>query len=202
MTFKKEDENMNDETTDEMIDESSPKPRKKPEKHKRPNKSKALSVNTNNGDNTKYLSHNLQISNLPSIDTADPQQVESRIEEYFTICAQNDMKPSMAGLALAIGVSRQTLWHWSIGDIREETHFNPIKKAVQILDAQMVDYMQNGKINPVSGIFLLKNNFGYKDQQDLVVTPNVPLGEKGNIEEIRGRYIDVLPEELTPAEPE
>jgi hypothetical protein len=32
--------------------------------------------------------------------------------------------------------------------------------------------MQNGKINPVSGIFLGKNNFSYQDKQEYVVTPN------------------------------
>jgi hypothetical protein len=32
--------------------------------------------------------------------------------------------------------------------------------------------MLNGKINPVSGIFLGKNNFQYVDKQDFVVTPN------------------------------
>lgn len=37
--------------------------------------------------------------------------------------------------------------------------------------------MQNGKVNPASGIFLGKNMFGYKDVQDVVVTPNNPLGD-------------------------
>jgi hypothetical protein len=33
-------------------------------------------------------------------------------------------------------------------------------------------YMMNGKINPVSGIFLGKNNYGYADKQEYVLTPN------------------------------
>ena len=166
------------------------------QKQKRPEKSKQMSVQTNPGDNTKYLNHNLQIATLPSIDTADEKQVEKRIYEYFQICADNDMKPSMAGMALAIGVTRETLWQWSVGNFRNDTHHNTIKKAVQMLDSQMVDYMQNGKINPVSGIFLMKNNFGYKDQQEVVVTPNAPLGEQVSAEELRERYIESVPEAL------
>lgn len=166
------------------------------QKQKRPEKSKQMSVQTNPGDNTKYLNHNLQIATLPSIDTADEKQVEKRIYEYFQICADNDMKPSMAGMALAIGVSRNTLWEWSVGGFRSDTHYDTIKKAVQMLDSQMVDYMQNGKINPVSGIFLMKNNFGYKDQQEVVVTPNAPLGEQVSAEELRERYIESVPEAL------
>ena len=170
----------------------------KREKQKRPNSSKNRSVQTEPGDNTKYLSHNLQIAQLPSIDTADPKQVEQRIFEYFSICTVNDMKPSMAGMALAIGVDRATLWSWSVGNTRSDTHYNTIKKAVQMLDSQMVDYMQNGKINPVSGIFLMKNNFGYKDQQEVVVKPEAPLGEQTSAEELRNKYIKGLPEESTP----
>ncbi len=169
-------------------------------KHKRPEKSKQMSVQTNPGDNTKYLNHNIQISMLPSIDTADPKQVEKRIYEYFQICGENDMKPSMAGMALAIGITREALWRWSVGDTRSDTHRNTIKKAVQMLDAQMVDYMQNGKINPVSGIFLMKNSFGYKDQQEVVVTPNAPLGDQVSPDELRERYIESMPEELPPSD--
>jgi hypothetical protein len=35
------------------------------------------------------------------------------------------------------------------------------------------NYMQNGKINPVSGIFLGKNHYGMQDKTEYVVTPNV-----------------------------
>jgi hypothetical protein len=34
------------------------------------------------------------------------------------------------------------------------------------------DYMLNGKVNPVAGIFLGKNLFQYRDQQEYVLTPN------------------------------
>lgn len=171
----------------------------KKEKAKRPEKSRQMSVQTNPGDNSKYLNHNLQIANLPSIDTANPKQVEKRIYEYFRICSENDMKPSMAGMALAIGVSRNTLWEWSVGGFRNDTHYDTIKKAVQMLDAQMVDYMQNGKINPVSGIFLMKNNFGYKDQQEVVVTPQAPLGEQRDVDSLRNEYMETVVEELPPS---
>lgn len=172
----------------------------KKEKQKRPEKSRQMSVQTNPGDNTKYLNHNIQIAMLPAIDTADPKQVEARIYEYFSICGKNDMKPSMAGMALAIGVSRQTLWNWGVGDTRDNAHLDLIKKAVQMLDSQMVDYMQNGKINPVSGIFLMKNSFGYKDQQEVVVTPSSPLGEQTDPDALREKYMSSLPEELPPSE--
>jgi hypothetical protein len=59
------------------------------------------------------------------------------------------------------------------------------------------NYMQNGKINPVAGIFLGKNNYGYKDQTEYVLTPN----QKNEIdaESIRKRYVLEAPED-TPSD--
>ena len=57
----------------------------------------------------------------------------------------------------------------------------------------MSSMMTEGKINPVVGIFLLKNSHGYKDQQDVVITPNNPL-ESEDPDQARKRYIEALPE--------
>ena len=51
--------------------------------------------------------------------------------------------------------------------------------------------MQNGKINPVSGIFLGKNNFGYQDKQDLVITPNTNTIEAADAETIAAKYAEL-----------
>ena len=49
-------------------------------------------------------------------------------------------------------------------------------------------YMNSGKINPVSGIFLGKNNFGYQDKTEYVVTPNTQH-DYYDPEDIRRRYL-------------
>ena len=49
------------------------------------------------------------------------------------------------------------------------------------------NYMQTGRINPVSGIFLGKNNFGYQDKQDVVITPNNPESDY-SAQDIASRY--------------
>lgn len=165
-------------------------------KQKRPKKSDQMSVKTEPGDNTKYLNHSLKIAELPKIDTKDNIQLQLRITEYFKICAEDDMKPSVAGLALAIGVDRKTIWQWTQGENSDRS--NTIKRAYAILDLQMNDYMQNGKINPVSGIFLMKNNFGYQDKQDVVITPNNPLGDTVDQRQLEEKYIEsVVDENLT-----
>ena len=49
--------------------------------------------------------------------------------------------------------------------------------------------MQNGKVNPVAGIFLGKNNYGYQDKTEYVLTPNAQQDSDYSADEIRQRYI-------------
>lgn len=130
---------------------------------------------TEDGDNRRYLNHSLAMWDWDAVDMKVPEQVEERIVKYFSLCAADDMKPSVAGLAVAFGVDRKTIWAWVNGVDSAYVPLasrNAIKKAHQLLNLQMENYMQNGKINPVAGIFLMKNNMGYRDQQEVVVTPN------------------------------
>lgn len=129
------------------------------------------------GDNRRYLRFSRLIANLPPIDISDPAQVEMRINEYFDYCEKNDMKPGMVGMASALGVEPNTLSSWKRGDFRGSTHSPVIKKAVMLLESMWEGYMQNGKVNPASGIFLAKNMFGYRDVIDLAPAQPQPLGE-------------------------
>lgn len=64
-----------------------------------------------------------------------------------------------------------------------------------MLNAAMEQYMAVGRINPVSGIFLLKNNHGYRDQSEQVVIRRDPY-ETGDPEEIARRYLAGMPAAL------
>ena len=146
------------------------------------------------GDNTKFLTHAMRVRALPRIDTSDPVQVENRITEYFTMCAVDDIKPTVKGFLNALRVAKSTLWEWKNGGYRADTHQAIIIEAYDMLEALWEDYMMNGKINPVSGIFLGKNNFGYSDKQELVVTPNAKGVEEVDPTVIEAKYAE-LPED-------
>lgn len=146
------------------------------------------------GDNARYLRYARVSLSLPPIDISDPRQVEQRINEYFDFCEQNDRKPSMLGIANWLGVSRDTLNSWKRGECRADTHSDLVKKTLGMLEEILVDYFQNGKVNPTSGIFLLKNMFGYRDVTEHVVTPPSPLQVDSNPEDIASKYAE-LPED-------
>ena len=159
-------------------------------------------LDISSSDTVKYIMQSLRIANLPNIDLQDPVAVQNRINDYFTIVAENEMKPTVAGLGLALnGMDRRRLWEirtGQYGNTRGETATLPksvtdvIKKAYKIMEELWENYMQNGKINPVSGIFLGKNNFGYQDKQDVVITPNTNPESDFSADDIKRRY--ALPE--------
>lgn len=150
------------------------------------------------GDNNKFTSVSLQLLNLPTIDLRDVKAVQGRLNEYFNLMAEKDMKPTIAGVALALGTTRQTLWaiknNQPMGGNGNMPNYptgvtDLIKKAYLLMENLWENYMVNGKINPVSGIFLGKNNYGYQDKTEYVVTPNVQQDNDYDPEAIRQRYL-------------
>ena len=155
-------------------------------------------LNVEAGDNTKYVMLGAKLFNLPPIDLKDPVQVNDRLNEFFQIHAEADMKPTVSGMGMALGLDRRRLWEIKTGvndrnrDLPTPTR-DSIKRAYEYMEILWENYMQNGKINPVSGIFLGKNNFGYQDKTEYVVTPNVNNDSDYNAEDIRARYLTDSP---------
>lgn len=149
-------------------------------------------LKTEPGDNSKYIRHALATLNLPPIDIANARQVEERIGWYFNHCIDNDMKPTVNGMCNALGIHRDTIHAWRTGEHRPDSHQAIILKAYRLLEELWEDYMQNGKINPVSGIFLAKNMFvGYSDKQEVVLTPNHSQMQETDIATIEAKYAEL-----------
>lgn len=149
--------------------------------------------NVNKGDNSRYLRHALASLNMPPIDISDPKQVQERVDWYFNHCVEDDMKPTVTGLGNALGVNRATLKNWADGTYRAKNgneHLNIVKRAYDLLAEMYEDYMMNGKINPVAGIFMGKNHFGYTDQQEVILTPNDPLGDTESTKQLQDKYVE------------
>lgn len=141
------------------------------------------------GDNARYLRHALGNFECPAINIEDIEQVEERIVWYFNHCGTNDMKPTVLGLCNALGIDKKTFYDWGQGNHRAITHSPLIKKTYHLLEELWESYMLNGKVNPVSGIFLGKNHFGYQDKQEMVLTPNNLLGDNVSEDDIKQRLL-------------
>ena len=158
-------------------------------KRNRPDLANFGAENVEPGDNSRYLRLAMVSLDLPPIDISDPVQVEQRIKDYFGFCADNDRKPSVVGMCNWLGITRETLGTWKRGEYRGGSHSDLINKAYTMLEELWTDYMMNGKVNPASGIFLGKNLFGYRDQQDVIITPPNPIGEAAEQKELAADYV-------------
>lgn len=142
------------------------------------------------GDNSKYLRHARMTMSLPPIDIANPKQVEERLDWYFNHCFESDMKPTVTGFCNSLGIDKQTLFNWKNGTYRADSHQAIILKAYKLLEELWENYMLNGKINPVSGIFLGKNMWNYSDKQEYVVTPNTSI-DSVDAKTIEAKYAEL-----------
>lgn len=151
------------------------------------------------GDNAKIMSINIALFNMQDIDMTNAQAVTGRLGEYFALYEQADLKPTVAGMAIALnGMSRQTLTAIAHDRVTGSTGYKSalppevtatIKKAYKMMENMWETYMNSGKINPVSGIFLGKNNYGYQDKTEYVLTPNTQNDSDYDAEDIRQRYL-------------
>ncbi len=149
------------------------------------------------GDNTRIVQTNMKFFDMPKVDLRDPDAVKQRLVEYFKIYGEADLKPTVAGMAMCLGVDRRRLWDIKTGnyvnvggyrDLPEET-VDLVKKAYDILETSMDNYANAGKINPVMAIFMMKNHFGYQDKTEYVLTPNQKQESDYDADEISKRYL-------------
>lgn len=90
------------------------------------------------------------------------EDMEEAIEKYFAEQDKKGMPYTVSGLALALDMTRETLLRYEENDIFSDT----IKRAKQKIE----EYVETRLF--VSGIatgviFNLKNNFGWKDKQEI-----------------------------------
>ena len=146
-------------------------------------------VTENKLTNADITRHNLELFKLPYIDPYyKPEAGINRITEYLEICIKNNMKPTVEGLATAFGVDRKTIYKWANNIDSDSLPVNfrtVVKKTYQLLNSNFTDLSINGKINPVISIFLMKNNFGYKDQTEVLQTTTT---ESSKADEVMNKY--------------
>ena len=110
--------------------------------------------------------------------TAD--DIENKINDYFNYCNENSKPFTMSGLALFLDCSRTTLYNYDkelikFKDISEDDKLrilNAVKRAKRMVEAYQEEQLFIGK-SPVGTIFSLKNNFNWKDAQEINNNTNI-----------------------------
>lgn len=143
----------------------------------------SLSSNISDDMNAQLLEHVFKYWNLPTAKTND--EIAQRVEFYFNDCYKHKLKPTLEGVALAIGITTETLKSWSEKESKSEfDRFLIAKRVRQILANFDASLLINGKLNPVAYIFRAKNYYGMKDQTESVVKHENNLGETKSADEL------------------
>src|SRR4051812_31303790 len=78
--------------------------------------------------------------------TYDPDEHLSGVAQYVELCKEKQFLPTIEGLAVHLGVSRQTLYDWSDEkSVRYQPEFSDILE--QLMAAQASQLVQNGLVN-------------------------------------------------------
>lgn len=97
------------------------------------------------------------------------EEMQAAIDKFFEDRDSQDRPYTITGLALALGfTSRQALLNYEgYTDEEDKPFFDTIKKAKGKVEDSVEEKLLSGKYNATGGIFNLKNNFDWKDKQEV-----------------------------------
>jgi len=141
---------------------------------------KIVAVDNDSVSINKQYGRNLKYDNLADLKTGIKKYVDDRNAKEKTL--------TMSSLAVALGLSRNTLVEYS----KKDAFHDAIKEAKILVEASQEDHLLNGK-NQVGSIFSLKNNFAWRDDKEVKITvQNIASITQGvQSEAIDGEIVDL-----------
>jgi hypothetical protein len=94
---------------------------------------------------------------------SDPEELQKLIDDYFANCEERGKPYTMGGLALHLGMDRNTLLAYS----KRDQFASTIKAARDTVNAYLEERLLAGGGNVAGPIFALKNNAGWVDRQEV-----------------------------------
>ncbi len=140
-----------------------------------------------------YIISALRKYDLKKCDLNNAKEVEYRIRWYFNLCEENDIIPTPAGVAQAIGITAATLRSWYEGSTRrKKVEYQEVAgRALTVIEEILSTLALKKKIDNVSFIFLSKNYFGLQDKRDYTLSANANT-EGETAESVRHKYADIM----------
>ena len=96
------------------------------------------------------------------------EDMQRDIEKYFAECDEKNKPYTVSGLAYALGTNRQTLINYE--DKRE--FVDTIKSAKAKIELFNEEMLYSKDVSTTGVIFNLKNNYGWKDKQEIEAEVN------------------------------
>jgi len=106
---------------------------------------------------------------------SNPEEMQAIIDAYFAerIASDPPKPPTISGLAYALEMTTESLRNYE----NRDQFFATVKRAKQRVEMSLEERLDASA--PTGAIFNLKNNFGWKDQQDHAFTGPVQVTISG-----------------------
>lgn len=143
-------------------------------------------------DISRCLRNCLAFYDMPIVQSDD--ECRERLYWFFDTCEKTGQLPTVEKMIMALGTIKQTVWNWEQGIGCSQVRMDMIKKAKEFIASFESEMVTEGKINPVVYIFRAKNYFGMKDQQDVVLKPESPLGSTVDQARLESTIVQELPD--------
>lgn len=103
----------------------------------------------------------------------DVRTLKKKIEDYYIECEERKVPLTFTGLALALGITRTTLLNYS----KDEEYSEIVLEAKARVEKSMEEMLLSGKGSATGIIFALKNNYSWKDRQEVDVQGKMSIEE-------------------------
>lgn len=114
--------------------------------------------------------------------------------EYFDLCANTQTVPTITSLALWLGVNKDTIYEHANNS---NSPFSDIlKNTITYCHSIMQNGTVEGKINPVTYIFISKNDYSMRDDKNITVSAT--QGSNINTQETADALRKQIENETTP----
>lgn len=144
-------------------------------------------VHTKPGDNAKYAGVLATILKWGPVDKSDVHALEERFWKFVDYCMENDVRITNQVTYLAMGITKDDVYHWENGQTRTPEHGELIKKVKSFCAGYREMLGADGKLNPVTLVWWQKNYDGLVDKSEVVLTPNNPLGNITDAKQLEDR---------------
>lgn len=143
--------------------------------------------------NSLYAKMAIEFLSWGKVNKDSVEELDGRFYKYLYWCDEHGIKISNQSAYLAMGITKDDVYQWENRITRTQAHCDLIKKVKQICSMVRESMMADGEIRDAIGIFWQKNYDGFKDQQEVVLTPNNNRIEDVDEQELINKYKKSLP---------
>lgn len=123
------------------------------------------------------------------------EELQKQIIAYWDYLAKANREqvkliPDVEGLCSFLGINRDTLQDWERNNYKGFS--GTIKTTKNAIAAFKKQLALKGKIPPIVFATDFNNNHGYTQKQEMIVTPNQPLGEAESNPQLAEKYVDLI----------